>query len=75
MSEIENTELGNAEILESEANSVSKGDWKKCSDTPLGLFIELQKDMRERRVRRKTRGSLKQSNLSKRFIDKLKERK
>ncbi len=75
LSEIENTEIECAEIVGSEAKSISKGNWKKCSGTPLGLFVELQKDIRERRVGRKVRGILKDGKLSKKFMDKLRERK
>ena len=75
LSEIEDTKLENAEVIEGEAKAISKGKWKKCSDTPLGLFVELQKDMSQRRVGRKTRGTLKASKLSVSFINKYKERK
>lgn len=75
LSEIENTELESAEIIESEAKSVSRGNWKKSSDAPPYLFVEMQKDMAERRIGRKTRGTLKKTSLSKSFMDKLKERK
>lgn len=75
LNELDNTKLETVEIIDVEAKSISKGKWKKSSDTPLGLFVELQKDMSQRRVGRKTRGNLKDSNLSKKLIDKLSERK
>lgn len=67
LNEIEDTKPEPAELIESEAKAIAKGKWKKCSDTPLGLFVELQKDMSERRVGRKTRGNLKEGNLSKKI--------
>lgn len=75
LNDIEDTKLENAELIESEAKAIQKGKWKKCSDTPLKLFVELQKDMSQRRVGRKTRGSLLKSNLDKKFINELKKRK
>ncbi len=75
LNELDNTKSENAELIESEAKSITKGKWKKCSDTPLGLFVELQKDMSERRVGRKTRGDLLKSNLDDKFLSELKKRK
>jgi hypothetical protein len=75
LNEIEDTKLESVKIIESEAKAISKGNWKKSSDTPLGLFVELQKDMSQRRVGSKTRGTLKKSSLTVSFINKLKERK
>ncbi len=74
LNEIKDTKLENAEIIESKAKAIQKGNWKKCSDTPLGLFVELQKDMSERRVGRKTRGSLLKTNLNEKVIGELKKR-
>ncbi len=75
LNEIEDTKLENAELIESEAKAIQKGKWKKCSDTPLGLFVELQKDMSQRRIGRKTRGGLLKSKLDEKFISELKKRK
>jgi hypothetical protein len=74
LSEIDDTKIETAEIIESKAKSISKGNWKKSPDTPLELFIELQKDMSQRRVGRKMRGTLKESNLSNEVLVKLKKR-
>lgn len=75
LTELEDTKLETAETIESEVKAIAKGKWTKCSDTPLGLFVELQKDMSKRRVGRKTRGNLLKGNLNENFFSKLKNRK
>jgi hypothetical protein len=40
-------DLEKAELIESEAQSIIREDWKKCSDKPLGEIVERQAKRRE----------------------------
>lgn len=63
LTKLEDTELENAEIVESEAKSISKSKWKKYPDKPLGEIIREQLEEGVKPIRRRLKGTMK--NVSK----------